>query len=135
MRAPFIASFAVAALITACEKSTDTASYQKLDERLTRIEAQLSSIEKTVAKTAVEMGPDEEGFTVYLSGCVAKPGAYQVTSDMPLLAAVTLAGGLSEKANVKKITIHRQGEKFVIGTPEKIFLHEGDIVEIPEKFY
>ena len=44
---------------------------------------------------------------VYITGQVAKPGAYPLTSDMTVMQLIAIAGGLQEFASGKKILIMR----------------------------
>jgi polysaccharide export outer membrane protein len=45
---------------------------------------------------------------VFITGQIARPGAYPVTGQMTVLQIITVAGGLTEFADEKNITITRQ---------------------------
>lgn len=52
----------------------------------------------------------------YIQGEVAHPGKYEVTDDLTVIKAISLAGGFGKFANRKKVEIHRKqdGQEFVI---------------------
>ena len=81
---------------------------------------------------------------VFITGQVAKPGSYQLTSSMTVMQLIALAGGLQEYASGKKIVVlrnergrsiaHRfnyeevcEGRKL----PQNIELRPGDTVVVP----
>jgi polysaccharide export outer membrane protein len=49
-----------------------------------------------------------EGQVVYVLGEVKKPGGYEVTFARDVVAAISAAGGLTEKADLRKVTIVRR---------------------------
>lgn len=73
----------------------------------------------------------------FISGEVLKPGGYPFQPGLTLRRAIALAGGLTERASEKKITIvHDQEptnatEKLGLDTP----LMPGDSVTVPEGFF
>lgn len=52
--------------------------------------------------------PEAEDQLIYVMGEVVTPGAIQLTSNMNVLKAVMLAGGMSKQANPEKIFVIRQ---------------------------
>ena len=61
---------------------------------------------------------------VFLTGEVAKPGAFPLSSRMTVMQAIAMAGGLTEYANKGKVTILRtEGDKTVV-----LRVHYGDIL-------
>ncbi len=89
----------------------------------------------------------EQSFIVL--GQVRKPGTYQVpvgTSGISLLQAVSLAGGFSDVANIKKIKIVRNAdgvkkimrvnaEAIISGKDEDLELKAGDVVHVSESLF
>ncbi len=87
--------------------------------------------------------------TVAILGQVKKPGNYEYTvggEPITLLEAVSLAGGFSEIANIKKIRVVRtvEGENVVIkanadaiinGKEEDIELEPGDVIHVMESLF
>lgn len=83
---------------------------------------------------------------VFITGEVARPGAYKLTSTVTVMQLIAVAGGLTEFAQSKKISIMRleggqtrtfmfhyndvaQGKK----RQENLVLKPGDTVVVPEK--
>ncbi len=52
--------------------------------------------------------PEAEDQLIYVMGEVVRPGAVQLTSNMNVLKAVMLAGGMNKQANPEKVFIIRQ---------------------------
>lgn len=84
---------------------------------------------------------------VFVTGQVVKPGAFEYNKKITILEAITMAGGLSQNANSKKIKIIRQkgGQETSMiidltevtekGKKEKdVELIPGDVVFVPESF-
>ncbi len=74
---------------------------------------------------------------VYVSGEVKAPGAYKLTKGLTVLRSITLAGGLTIKANQDKTEIVRK-----IGNTEKSIrvkmedqVMPDDIIVVPESFF
>lgn len=62
---------------------------------------------------------------IFLTGEVAKPGAYPLSSRMTVMQAIALAGGLTEYANKGRVTILRtEGDKTVV-----LRVHYGNILD------
>jgi polysaccharide export outer membrane protein len=77
---------------------------------------------------------------VFVTGQVAHPGAYPVSGQMQVLQAITLAGGLTEYANGKKIRIIREGKSFLFNyndvldgkkLDQNMVLKPGDTIVVP----
>jgi len=51
---------------------------------------------------------EANSFKVYISGQISKPGIYRLRSDTTLAQIISMAGGLTEWANQKKIIIIRK---------------------------
>jgi polysaccharide biosynthesis/export protein len=81
---------------------------------------------------------------VYVTGNVAKPATYPLMSDMTVLQAIALAGGLQEYADAKNIvvirnengrpTYHKFNYKDVVkqkNVQQNILLKPGDTVVVP----
>lgn len=73
----------------------------------------------------------------YLSGEVARPGGYPYRPGLTLEKALTLAGGLTERASRKKITVLRASaegkEKQSIRLDEPVY--PGDIITVRRSFF
>jgi len=92
---------------------------------------------------------EEKKLTVAILGQVKKPGNYEYTvggEPITLLEAVSLAGGFSAIANIKKIRIVRavEGDNVVIkananniinGKEEDIELEPGDVIHVMESLF
>lgn len=79
---------------------------------------------------------------VFITGQVARPGAYPLTSPTTVLQLIAIAGGLGEFADPKKITIIRPGQKEPIkfnyddvrkgkNLQQNVLLKIGDTVVVP----
>ena len=81
---------------------------------------------------------------VFITGQIARPGPYPVTGQMTVLQIIAVAGGLTEFADEKNITITRQGsaktEHFKFNykdvargknLQQNIVLKPGDMVVVP----
>jgi polysaccharide export outer membrane protein len=73
----------------------------------------------------------------FISGEVLKPGGYPFQPGLTLRRAIALAGGLTERASEKKITIVHDQEP--TQAPDKVGLDTalmpGDSVTVPEGFF
>jgi len=128
--------------VTACTKAPETTTVnQHFDERLQKMEAQLSRIESALEAStkAVQAAPAKEQIRIYVSGPVAKPGQYSVDKDISLLAAIAVAGGPTEYADLKKIKITRTGQEDQIipdkSTFKDVILADGDVVVVPQSIW
>jgi len=86
--------------------------------------------------------PDAADTLVYVLGSVHRPGAYRLTPDMSVLAALATAGGPNEDAQPDEIGIYRPARRAVerislqhlmdAGQRVNFALEEGDIVFVPK---
>jgi polysaccharide export outer membrane protein len=88
-----------------------------------------------------------KGNTFFVFGEVRRPGAYQIDKDTNVLEAVTIAGGLTDKAAAGRTRIIRTGPKgqevlyvdvnemLKKGQGERVLLMENDVVVVPESFF
>jgi polysaccharide export outer membrane protein len=85
-----------------------------------------------------------QSYRIFVSGKVAKPGAYMAEKPINVLQAIALAGGTVEFANLEEIVIMRgtgeDGTMYRFNYPEVIrgrnvnqnmFLRNGDVVIVP----
>lgn len=93
------------------------------------------------------MGFKEQSFVVL--GQVRKPGTYQFPPDdkkFTFLQAISMAGGFSEVANIKKVRIVRQedgqrkimrlnAEQIISGDEEDPQLTSGDVINVSESLF
>jgi polysaccharide export outer membrane protein len=74
---------------------------------------------------------------VYVSGEVKTPGAYKITKGLTVLRSITLAGGLTIKANQNKVEIVRKvdnAEQSIRVKMEDPIMPD-DIIVVPESFF
>ena len=84
---------------------------------------------------------------VFVYGEVIKPGSFELSEKMTLLQSISLAGGIKDRANPKKIKIKRvkEGKIITIGvdltsitqkeqSDQDVVLEPGDVVIVPESF-
>jgi len=73
----------------------------------------------------------------FVNGEVKTPGAYPFVPGLTVRKAVSLAGGLSEYASEKKITITREAlqERTSVAVTMDDAVLPGDIIEIGESFF
>jgi polysaccharide export outer membrane protein len=87
---------------------------------------------------------EANSFKVYISGQISKPGIYRLRSDTTLAQIISIAGGLNEWANQKKIIIIRKEngkeKRFTINYKKivkgedldsNIILKSGDTIIVP----
>jgi polysaccharide export outer membrane protein len=87
---------------------------------------------------------EANSFKVYISGQISKPGIYRLRSDTTLAQIISMAGGLTEWANQKKIIIIRKEngkeKRFTINYKKivkgedlssNILLKSGDTIIVP----
>ncbi len=83
---------------------------------------------------------------VYVFGKVKKPGNFEYSSGMTIVEAITLAGGLSDIANSRRVYVTRNAQgrdrRIVVdlqgildGTSPMYVLEPGDIVYVPESVF
>lgn len=70
---------------------------------------------------------------IYVMGAVKSPGVYQKEAAIDLLGAILLAGGPSDRADIRKVTIVRRepGSPRTIVVNVESYLKEGDAVSNP----
>lgn len=91
---------------------------------------------------------EKEKKTVSILGQVRKPGTYDLPSDQKLtvLRLISVAGGFTDIANVKKIkVIRKEGEKtrviranaesIISGKDPDVELEPGDVIHVGESFF
>lgn len=73
---------------------------------------------------------------IYVNGEVKRPGGYSYRNGLTVRKAITLAGGFTERASPRKITLIREDQQ---GSPHNVDLndrlHPGDIITIGESFF
>lgn len=129
-----------AVAMTACTKTPEQSSSRKIEERLDKLEAQLSRIEAALKSSSEEVASEKRSeIKIYLSGEVSHPGQYTVDKDISLLAALAVAGGPTQVANLKKVKISKTGQEDQIVSDKDAFkdviLAEGDTVVVPQSFW
>jgi len=75
---------------------------------------------------------------VYVTGEVKKPDSYEFKDDMTVIRAITKAGGLSDRAEPKKLKIIRRidGKKKVLERVKMdTVVKPGDVIVVPESFF
>ena len=93
---------------------------------------------------------ESEEMSLVILGEVRKPGSYSFpmgSNQFTLMEAIALAGGFSDIANIKKITIARKdetgkvhktkvnAEKILQGKDEDVELQPSDIVSVPQSLF
>lgn len=79
---------------------------------------------------------EEFRVVVYVTGEVRKPGSYPYEDGMTVIKAVSLAGGLTEKAADGKMTVTRKGagaQGPALSVAMNDLLRPDDVLQIPEK--
>ena len=85
---------------------------------------------------------EANSFKVYVQGEVKTPGVFKLRSETSLVQLIIMAGGFTDWANQKKITILRKEDgkdrrlvvnyrKVIDGDEKDVMLKSGDIVIIP----
>jgi polysaccharide biosynthesis/export protein len=74
---------------------------------------------------------------VYVTGEVKKPGSYLYDDQMTILKAITLAGGLTDKAAPKRTEIIRktEGKESTIRVTMEDSILPEDVIVVPESFF
>jgi polysaccharide export outer membrane protein len=75
--------------------------------------------------------------SVYVFGHVKNPGSYAVLRDTTVLQALSLAGGVTERASTSRIKVVRLvgAEKVEIKIKLNETVHPGDTILVPERFF
>ncbi len=133
--------------------ATGTISYPLLGEVVVH-EKTTSELEKdmTILLNEYLVNPNVSVFVsefskIYVYGEVVRPGAFELSKKMTVIECITLAGGVREHANLKKVRIIRKKEnkQFDIivdlttiaqkgGTENDLVLTPGDVIIVPESF-
>ena len=93
--------------------------------------------------------PAVEKVRIFVSGAVRNPDLYEVPREEPVtvLKAITLAGGTTDRAALKKVQVIRtdaNGNRITLvvnlkkvkrGKAEDPILHKDDVVLVPESFF
>lgn len=73
----------------------------------------------------------------FVDGQVGRPGAYPYQPGLTVRKAITIAGGLRDRASLKKIFVVREGDK--TSTPLNVGLNSpvgpGDTINVEESFF
>jgi polysaccharide export outer membrane protein len=74
---------------------------------------------------------------IYVFGHVKNPGAYAIQKDTTVLQALSLAGGVTERASTARIKVVRLigASKIEIKIKLNEVVHPGDTVLVPERFF
>lgn len=74
---------------------------------------------------------------IYISGQVIRPGAYPYQAGMTVLRAITLAGGVNEKAAKSWIKVLRtvNGKEQMIDVEMNDSIYPDDIITVPESYF
>jgi polysaccharide export outer membrane protein len=74
---------------------------------------------------------------VFVSGEVRNPGAFSIPEGTTVIQAITLAGGITEKASTSRIRISRlvDGKQKTIKAALGDIVQPGDTIIVPERFF
>jgi len=74
---------------------------------------------------------------VFLFGQVKNPGAYPLPQDTMLLQALSLAGGVTDRASTSRIQVVRTigGQKQTMKVALTDFVQPGDTIVVPQRFF
>ena len=105
-------------------------------------EAVTKELSKSVRNPNVTVVVKEiRSFRVFVLGRIAKPGAYALKPGLPVLQALTLAGGLAEGADLSSAYIVRRGERIPVNLrrliqeadlSQNLVLKSDDTLVVPE---
>jgi protein involved in polysaccharide export with SLBB domain len=95
-----------------------------------------------LAQRPSNRGPNSENIkgSVSVIGKVNRPGKVGLWDGMGVYEAIVKAGGFTDSANKKKITITRGGEQYTFdagayirgkNVGQDIHLQDGDVIEVP----
>lgn len=75
--------------------------------------------------------------SVYVFGQVRNPGAYPLPEETMLLQALTLAGGLTDRASTSRIQVVRMvaGRKYELKVGLTDMIEPGDTIVVPQRFF
>jgi polysaccharide export outer membrane protein len=105
-------------------------------------DALVKELSKSVKNPTVFVSVKEiRSFRVFLTGRVAKPGAYAFRPGIPVLQALTIAGGLAEGADLPAAYLVRKGQRIPIDLrrlyqdadlSQNIALQTDDVLVVPD---
>ena len=74
---------------------------------------------------------------IYLTGHVARPGAYRFDESMTVFQALALAGSVTERGSMKRVRVIRMvdGRRKELGLRLTDVLEPEDTVHVPERFF
>ncbi|MFQ5704935.1 MAG: SLBB domain-containing protein [Gemmatimonadales bacterium] len=106
---------------------------QRLGQSYSGIQAGTTRFDITVARLHTNQ--------IFVIGEVAQPGAYQLASVATVLNALYAAGGPTERASFRNITVRRRGDTVAVfdlydyllagDTHKDVILEQGDVVFVP----
>lgn len=118
------------------------------ERELVRILAQDYLVDPVVVIEIKGLGGEKAKKSVSILGQVQKPGSYDIPprEKLTLLRLISMAGGFTDVANVKKIkvirkentktqVIHANAEAIISGKKPDIELTEEDVVHVGESFF
>ena len=75
--------------------------------------------------------------SVFILGQVRNPGAYKLTSNLTVLQLLSMAGGVTERGETKRIKITRVvgGRKLEIKAGLNDVVRANDTITVPEKWF
>ncbi|MBN1464824.1 polysaccharide biosynthesis/export family protein [candidate division KSB1 bacterium] len=100
---------------------------------------------KGAGQAATVSSPLQQRSVIYVWGAVTTPGTFSVQKNMDLLEAIIMAGGPSEKADLKQVRLYfrgvQQAEVAIIDMnkyisrayPLPLQVHSGDAIYVPQK--
>lgn len=119
-----------------------------VEREIVQILAKDYLVNPVVVIEVAEQVSEKEKKTVAVLGQVTKPGAYDFPPDqkLTLLRVISMAGGFSDIANVKKIKVIRKengktrviganAESIISGKDPDIELEPGDVINVGESFF
>ena len=73
----------------------------------------------------------------FVDGQVGRPGAYPYQPGLTVRKAITIAGGLRERASIKKIYLLREsdGSSSAVTADLNTLVGPGDTINVPESFF
>ena len=74
---------------------------------------------------------------IYLTGHVARPGAYRFDENMTVFQALALAGSVTERGSMKRVRVIRlvDGRRKELSLKLTDVLEPEDTIHVPERFF
>lgn len=69
----------------------------------------------------------------YIHGEVNRPGAYQMEPDMNVMRAISIGGGMTQRASARRISIYRKDQKISSDMTDTV--QAGDVVFVKESLF